>query len=406
MSALSRDTLLDHVRAQLFAPSTENRRYVGAELEMIPVHAATGERALAKSVLPILRGVARREVWIEKPADPDPPSFTTSRGESISFEPGGQVEISGPPLRSASALIEMMRETASRIQDELAGDGIELRAVGIEPRLPVAGIPPQLTRPRYRRMAHYFDSLGESGVTMMRQTASLQINVERGADPLARWKLLNALAPYLVAIFANSPRYEGMPTGHKSTRAHIWRTLDPRRSGIPWGESAADAYLDFALDAPVLLGPDDYPAFGEWLGSGGPTIEDWTTHLSTLFPEIRPRDYFEIRSIDSLPPSLLPAPVVFVCGIVYDDQASRRASRLLGDPDAALLERAGRLGVADRKIGSVACELAAIAMDGAGQLGERFVNAGDLAEADRFFSAYTRRGLCPADDIALHEVPG
>src|SRR5215210_8228491 len=99
-------------------------------------------------------------------------------------------------------------------------------------------------------MTTFFDSLGPAGVQMMRQTAALQLNLERGPKPRERWRLLNALAPVVVALFANSGYYAGSHTGHRSYRAHLWRTLDPTRTGIieKGGESVAE-YHRFALNA-------------------------------------------------------------------------------------------------------------------------------------------------------------
>jgi glutamate--cysteine ligase len=238
---------------------------------------------------------------------------------------------------------------------------------------------------------------------MMRQSAAFQIGLDLDDEPWLRWRVLNAAAPYVTAIFANSPLYDGEPTGHRSTRAAVWRALDPARTGLPWAEDdPVRGYLDFALAAPAMLFPTvggEYRSFGEWLRRAEPTMEEWAEHLSTLFPEVRPRGHFELRSCDALPPRFYPAPLALAVGITYDPGALRAAADLLGPPDAALLERAGRLGLADPDIARVAGDLADIALRGCADLGPGYFHPTDLEQARAFFDCYTRRGRSPADDL-------
>ena len=71
-----------------------------------------------------------------------------------------------------------------------------------------------------------------------------------------------------------------------------------------------------------------------------PTLEEWHEHLSTLFPEVRPRGHLELRSADAVPPQWFAAPVALAVGITYDPGRLRAAADLLGRPDMDLLHRA------------------------------------------------------------------
>ncbi|HEV7389501.1 MAG TPA: glutamate-cysteine ligase family protein, partial [Gemmatimonadaceae bacterium] len=248
--------LLDDVRQRLFAPSASaNPRAVGLELELLPILQSTRRPALtgpdqAPSTSVILSRLAARKGWTEQPAGDDPPAWQLPDGARLSFEPGGQLEISTSPQATASSAVESTRALVEILRDAMAEDGVDLVAAGVDPYNDIGVVPLQLHRERYVGMTHYFESIGMSGVRMMRQTAALQINVERGADPLSRWLLLNAIAPAVVALFSNSPTYAGKRTNHTSYRAHLWRTLDHSRTGIPYDEiDPIAAYLKFALDA-------------------------------------------------------------------------------------------------------------------------------------------------------------
>jgi glutamate--cysteine ligase len=267
------------------------------------------------------------------------------------------------------------------LEEEAARRGITLLAVGVDPENGAADAPFQLDAERYRRMAAYFDGIGPHGARMMRQTASLQLCLG-GADPVARWRVSNAIAPWLVALFANSPRYAGHDTGCASYRAETWRGVDQRRTGIFQGCEPLREYAAFALAAPAfLVGADDQPAmpFGE-LHEGATSDADVATHLSTLFPEVRPRGYLELRSIDSVDATQHAAAMVFAAGIIGDDVASAEALELLGDPDPSLLTAAGRSALADPVLARHAHDLIEIAIAGCARRGATMISESLLDE--------------------------
>jgi glutamate--cysteine ligase len=238
-------------------------------------------------------------------------------------------------------------------------------------------------------MTRYFDSIGPSGVRMMRQTAALQINVERGENPLDRWLLLNAISPVVTALFSNSSHYAGKKTNHVSYRAHLWRTLDDSRTGIPCDErDPAAAYTNFALDAYAMHSGNaqhPYLTFREWMRDAQIGMEEWDFHLSTLFPEVRPKEYFELRSADTIDVEWLAAPVVFVTSIVYDRDSAQRAFEIVGTPNPDLLELAGIKGLANPALRRMARALADIALDGAESLGVDYLSAEDVRKAAEYF---------------------
>jgi glutamate--cysteine ligase len=387
--------LLDDVRQRLFAPSQSTTpRAIGLEIELIPITRSTRRPALPAldgdpSTGSIMMELGRRSGWTEQRNVDDPSSWRTSTGAVISFEPGGQIEISTAPFPTAAEAIAEAEDIVEALSEAMGDEGIELIARGVDPYNDIDAVPLQLHRERYAEMTRYFDSIGPSGVRMMRQTAALQINVERGEQPEARWRLLNALAPIVIALFANSRQYASRTTEWASYRSYFWRTLDPSRTGIAYeAVDPARRYVDFALDAGYMRSdsPGAYKSFRDCLGDAGLTHDDWLFHLSTLFPEVRPKEFLELRSADTIEIASIAAPVVFVAGLVYSEPHSRRAAELLGAPNADLLERAGRMGLADPEIGDVATELTALALDGASTLVRDYFRSTDLATARKYFA--------------------
>jgi glutamate--cysteine ligase len=403
--------LAEHAFAAPARASLTPRR-IGAEVELIPVEAATGRRCpleadAAPATLPFLRRWGLRQGWTETVTEKGTPCFQLPVGGTVTFEPGGQLEYSSPPCRGASALLALLRSVVLPLRGAAAGEGIGLLSVGIDPFNSAEASPLLLHSKRYDRMAEYLARRGPAGAMMMRQTAAFQLSLDFDDEPWLRWRVLNAAAPYVVAIFANSPIYNCRATAYQSTRSRVWREVDPARTGIPWSESAVDAYFDFAIAAPALLFPaveGEHRPFGDWLVRAELTLDEWRDHLSTLFPEVRPRGHLELRSADSIPPQWYAAPLALGAGITYDPGALRAAADLLGRPDYGLLERAGRLGLRDPAIARVAADLVEIALSGCEALGPGYFHPSDLEQARAFFDHYTRRGRSPADDVGDAEI--
>lgn len=412
MSGLARAALLADLEANAFAAPAAaalNPRRIGAEAEFIPVETATGRRCPidegedAPPTLPFLRRHGARHGWVESRTPKGAPCFLLPGGGDLTFEPGGQLEYSSPPCRSPSGLLSLLRSVVLPLRAAAADEGITLLSVGIDPANPIEGAPLLLRTGRYARMAEYLERRGPAGARMMRQTASFQINLDIDDEPWLRWRVLNAAAPYFVAIFANSSVYDGADAGSPSMRARVWRALDPGRTGLPWSARApVRRYLDFALNAPAFLLPavaGEHRPFGEWLTRARVSMEEWHEHLTTLFPEVRPRGHFELRSSDAVAPEWYAAPLALAAGITCHPGSLLAAAELLGAPDAALLERAGRLGLRDPMLARTAIDLASIALAGCAALGPACFHPADLEQARAFFEEYTMRGRCPADEL-------
>jgi glutamate--cysteine ligase len=416
MTSLTRAELAADLEAHAFAAPVSaslTPRRIGAETEFIPIDASTGCRCPIEaegvtSTLPFLRRFGARQGWSETLTAKGTPCFMLPDGGTLTFEPGGQLEYSSPPCRSPSALLAMLRAVVLPLRAAASGEGITLLDVGIDPLNPIEGAPLLLRTKRYQRMADYLAGLNPAGARMMRQTAAFQVAVDLDDEPWLRWRVLNAASPYVVAIFANSPVYAGGETGCASARAQVWRALDPSRTGLPWSEGQpVETYLDFALDAPAILLPTvegEYLRFGEWLGHAHVTLEEWHEHLTTLFPEVRPRGHLELRSADAVAPQWYAAPLALAVGITYESRALRAAIDLLDAPDIGLLDRAGRLGLHDTALARTAADLVQIALEGCEGLGPAYFHPADLEQAKAFFERYTLRGCSPADEVHSAEV--
>ncbi|MHA6764628.1 ergothioneine biosynthesis glutamate--cysteine ligase EgtA [Streptacidiphilus sp. PAMC 29251] len=340
-------------------------------------------------------------------------------GGRITLEPGGQVELSSSRAPSA---VRCVRETAAdlaALREALAAAGLVAAGCGLEPFRTPGRV---LDQPRYGAMEAYFDRSGPWGRMMMRATASVQINVDAGDESDSstgyrfRWALLHRLGPVLVAAFANSPLWQGRPTGWRSSRQAVWANMDPGRTRppSPHGDPRTD-WAHYALDAGVLAlrrpEPESWTAPPElslrsWLhgtqAGPPPTLGDAEYHLTTLFPPVRPRGWLELRMIDAQRGDDWIVAALLVTALLDDPSAARaayRATEALTEggelPPWSVWLRAAGQGPADPQLGACArtCfELARAAL-------ARADTPADLQQAvARFAQRYPERGRCPADD--------
>ena len=416
-TAATVDFFVRSVRERLFASAAPDAQRVGAEIEMLPILAESGlpcplgpadardtDRPRGQSTLGFLRPYARALGWSERRSPKGAPYFSLPNGAKLTFEPGGQLELCTPPRAGISALLRETEEILSQLRHGAGDAGISLLSVGIDPENGIERIPLQLASERYVAMTRYFDSIGPSGVRMMRQTAATQVSVDPGPEPGDRWRLLADLAPYFTAMFANSPRYAGQHTGWQSFRAQCWRELDPSRTGVPHPElPPEEAYARFALDATDMTRRDEqggYRSFADWASEGDWTEAQWENHLTTLFPEARPRGHLEVRSIDAVDFDATVAAVVTIAGLVYEPAASREARSLVASADDELLNRAARCGLRDDAVASTAATLADLGLRGARSLGEPVIGGEELERAAEFVSSMTHRRRSPCDGLS------
>ena len=237
----------------------------------------------------------------------------------LTFEPGGQVELSIPCARSGNAATRQLAAELAVLRGDCAAAGVRLDAVPVDPR-PADALSLQLTTPRYVAMQAHFDTIGPAGRRMMRATASTQVCLDwwPGSAGREQWRLLNLAGPFLAAAFARGAGAE--------SRLATWLAVDPGRTAFDdrllHGDDPVAAYTAFAAAARVFTAPDD--------------VED---HLTTLFPPIRPRGrYLEVRFLDVQHTPDVATVVAAFTALMYDDELRGRTLQRL-EPAVDQLEQ-------------------------------------------------------------------
>ncbi|WBH16090.1 glutamate--cysteine ligase [Sphingomonas radiodurans] len=259
---------------------------------------------------------------------------------SVSLEPAGQFELSGAPLEN---LHETCAETGRHLdQVKAAGEklGIGFLGLGMWPDKTRAELP-IMPKGRYAIMLRHMPRVGTMGLDMMLRTCTIQVNLDYAteADMAQKFRVGLALQPLATALFANSPFTEGKPNGFLSYRSHIWSDTDPARTGmLPFvfeDGFGYERYADYMLDVPMYFVYRD----GKYIDAAGlsfrdflkgelsvlpgelPTLDDWTDHLSTAFPEVRLKTFLEMRGADGGPWNKICALPALWVGLLYDQGA-------------------------------------------------------------------------------------
>jgi glutamate--cysteine ligase len=388
--------------AALFPAAPRAEPLIGAEVELLARDADTGMVArLDGSLGAWLRDGVARNKWHEATPAKGARRYVLTGGGTITLEPGGQLEYSSPPFPTPRTLIEQLQSVLSALCESALESGVLLQAVGIDPLHPIAEVPLQLEVPRYLQMDEYFRAVGSgsgAGARMMRQTAAIQVNVDPAFDSVRTWDVLQRAAPVLTALFANSRMYEGRDSGYASYRAYTWTELDPGRTGII--EPSARAYLQFALDARCIA---DAPAYRPFRDLADATDADWVLHLSTLFPEVRPKGYLEVRSMDVIPLESIAAPVLTVAAIAWDDHVLSAVSEELPAADRAALVRAARHGLADPEMAARADALTRVVLSACTRAGSTFASPADVQALSGWLEQSVAAGRASLEDHFIRD---
>jgi glutamate--cysteine ligase len=251
-------------------------------------------------------------------------------------------------------------------------------------------------------MRPYLRARGRLAERMMTQTASIQCAFDYAdpADWARKFRAAALVTPVATALFANSAEVDGAPSGWRSFRQAIWRETDPARCGLPdvvfdAGFGLA-AWIDWALAVPTIFrhrGRGLVPACGVPFatlmaheGHEAIRMQDWETHVSTLFTEVRSYGYLEVRCADLQPRQHVFAVPSFWTGLLYDDTALEAALRLGSEFDSPGAwregqDRAARAGLDDRRFREQAAEALGLARQGLSRSAARFAGAPTAIEA-------------------------
>ena len=380
---------------------------IGTEHEKIGILADTHERIPyegPRGIGQLLERIAERDAWTRVNEGPNLIALEKD-GASITLEPGGQIELSGAPLRAIRETCREFNEHVDLVKEISADLGMVWLALGVDPLHAVPEIP-VMPKHRYEIMRDYLPRKGALALDMMHASATVQANYDFASeeDMAEKMRVAMGCTAIVSALFANSSIAAGAESGFASKRVAIWRETDPDRCGLLHFVFDPDFgyrdYVEWALDVPMffLIRDGQYSSAGgttfrtfmeKGLDGHHATVGDWNTHLTTVFPEVRLKKIIEVRGADAVPREMICALPAVWKGLLYHPGAREAAWSVVArfareERDQAQIEVA-KHGLAARvskyRALDLAHELVEIASEGLREIGEP---AGDNADERHF----------------------
>lgn len=328
-----------------FILGCKTEQKIGMEYERIPVN------KYGKEVVPyegefgiceLLREFAKADNW-DYILDNNEIIGLKKLHNTITLEPGCQFELSLEPQDTIAELKLKIEEIDAALKPLLEDFEIELLNIGVSPKTTYKNIK-LIPKQRYHIMANYL--WGILSDVMMRETAGIQVGIDFKSeeDAMRKFKLANLMMPFGTAMFANSGIRGGVNTGYKSFRALAWLNTDNERCGFATKFNTNMCFKDYVntlLDTPMIfINRENIPVaingrvtFKQFMEKGYegffPSIEDWKLHSNLYFPEVRLRNFIEIRNHDCVGGGLEYSVPALYKGIMYSESALEEVEKIL-----------------------------------------------------------------------------
>lgn len=318
---------------------------IGMEYERLPIDKSTNEAASYYGlfgVCELLKEFAEIDNW-DYLLDNNEIIGLKKLHDTITLEPGAQIEYSIEPQKTVTDLKNKIESIDSALNILLDKYGIKLINYGVSPISTYKKIK-LIPKRRYKYMADYL--WGILSDVMMRETAGIQVGVDYSSeeDAMNKLRIASIISPFMTAMFANSSIRGGVDTGYKSFRALAWLNTDNERCGFPTDltrENDFTNYINNVIESPMIfitrnnkiINIDGKITFKQFLKYGyqgyQAEMKDYKLHANLYFPDVRLRQFIEIRNHDCVGNGLEYSIPAIYKGIMYNKDAMEEIDYLL-----------------------------------------------------------------------------
>lgn len=253
---------------------------------------------------------------------------------NISLEPASQLEISIGPFIKIADILEEYNYFLLKITPILKELNYKLVYSGYQPKSKVDNLN-LIPKKRYEYMLDYFGDVGNHGKNMMKGSASTQVSVDYFSeeDFKNKFRLANIFSPLISLMTDNTFIFEGEEYKKNCIRVEIWNDVDKDRSMVVKDALNKDFgfedYAKYILDAPAILIEDEQ---GNSIYTKDKKIKDIYKNreitkkdiehlISMFFPDVRLKNYVEIRMADCMPMYYALSYAAIIKGIFYNEGA-------------------------------------------------------------------------------------
>ena len=259
------------------------------------------------------------------------------KGSTISLEPRCQIELSGGTVRTIHETCKQAKIYLDQLKVICEKKKLGILGIGYYPKnfkKNIGWVP----KKRYSIMKKKMKAAGSHGLEMMSSTCCIQTNLdyENENDMFKKARIAFALQPFVTALFANSPIINKKKSKFLSYRSYVWSNTDKKRCGIIPNvfskKFTFEEYVSYLLKVPMYFIVRDgkyievkNQNFQDFLDGKIkkfpkllPTIKDLENHISTIFTDVRIKQYIEMRGADSGSWNRICALPAFWVGLLYN----------------------------------------------------------------------------------------
>ena len=327
MKIKNKEDIIDH-----FIEGCKSQKNIGVENEKFIFEIKSKKRSNYDQISNVLKFLNENYGW-NKILENKNLIGLELNGKQVTLEPGNQIELAGAKLKN----IHEVCSESYNFQDQLIrackSCELDILSIGYDPYTNLKDVPTN-PKKRYKIMTKEMPKNGKHSLEMMYQTAGTQINLDYSSEKNFSdiFKLSTYIVPLTISLFANSSIKENSYSQYLSYRSYVWQNTS--RGGLPkifFENMTFEKYADFCIYYPLLflvknseyLFPKKY-LFKDFienkideLNKESPSKKDLEIHLSTIFTEIRLKQYLEIRSIDACEWDCHCAAPAFYTGLIY-----------------------------------------------------------------------------------------
>ncbi len=250
---------------------------------------------------------------------------------TITLEPGGQFEFS---IKAYENIEDVKKDYIKILKDvyKVIDNDKDLILIGYHPNTKIDELE-LLPKERYDIMYNYFKGKGEYCHNMMKGTASLHLAIDYKdeEDFIRKFRTANFLTPFLSRLFDSTPFFEKKTYEKNNLRIKVWQNTDIKRSkSVPGSldkNFTFDDYTQYILESEPIFVENQ----GRTLSTQrNKVIDIYDKHnfekkdvehiLGMVFPDVRLKNYIEIRIADSIRYPYFLSLLSLVKGIFYSNK--------------------------------------------------------------------------------------
>ena len=328
--SLNKKNIIDYFQS---GSKSHNECGIGIEHEKLLFYEKNNQRINYESILEMFNELYEFG-W--KPVYEGENIISLNKGKkNITLEPGNQIELSGENLKNIHEACSESQNYLFELKQVTKRLNIQIVSSGFDPFSKLNEIPSN-PKKRYSIMTKEMPKEGRLSLDMMYRSCGTQVNLDYVSenDFSKKFFVLNRIVPIIIALFANSSIIEKKKSKFLSYRSYVWQNTS--RGGLPkifLEKMDFEKYADFIINYPILFIQKNESYFNsngktfkdfmegkiKQLKNKRPSNKDLQIHLSTIFTEIRLKNYIEIRSLDTCEWSCHCAGPAFFLGILYQN---------------------------------------------------------------------------------------